>query len=134
MYGVNEDRYWDQYQVTHDPQWYDADEDVEDDFNEWDQADIETKLHVSHGTIVKRLNELTCRHPFCTEGHPCRAAVRRYGGTMMCSALENTDFGKDVCPFFKTEYDFNMEYKRTNTLHPDPYELYMRGVDVKDEW
>lgn len=95
---------------------------------------IETKLHVSHGTIVKRLNELTCRHPLCTEGHPCRAAVRRYGGTMMCSALDDTDFGEDVCPFFKTEYDFNMEYKRTNTLHPDPYELYMRGVDVKDEW
>ena len=41
MFGVNEDRYWDQYQVTHDPQWYDADEYVEDDFTEWDQADME---------------------------------------------------------------------------------------------
>ena len=41
MWGVNEDRYWDQYQVHHDPQWYDADEDVEDDFTEWDQADME---------------------------------------------------------------------------------------------
>ena len=40
MYGVNEDRYWDQYQVNHDPQWYDADE-VEDDFTEWDQVDME---------------------------------------------------------------------------------------------
>ena len=41
MWGVNEDRYWDQYQVHHDPQWYDADEDVEYDFTEWDQADME---------------------------------------------------------------------------------------------
>ena len=41
MWGVNEDRYWDQYQVHHDPQWYDADEDVEDDFTELDQADME---------------------------------------------------------------------------------------------
>lgn len=41
MWGVNEDRYWDQYQRKHDPQWYDADEDVEDDFTEWDQADME---------------------------------------------------------------------------------------------
>lgn len=40
MYGVNEDRYWDQYQVHHDPQWYDDDE-VEDDFTEWDQVDME---------------------------------------------------------------------------------------------
>lgn len=40
MYGVNEDAYWDQYQVHHDPQWYDADE-VEDDFTEWDQVDME---------------------------------------------------------------------------------------------
>lgn len=41
MWGVNEDRYWDQYQVHNDPQWYDADEDVEDDFTEWEQADME---------------------------------------------------------------------------------------------
>lgn len=41
MLGVNEDKYWDQYQVTHDPQWYDADEDVEDDFTEWDEVDME---------------------------------------------------------------------------------------------
>lgn len=41
MYGINEDAYWDQYQVAHDPHWYDADEDVEDDFTEWDQADME---------------------------------------------------------------------------------------------
>ena len=41
MWGINEDRYWDQYQVHHDPQWYDADEDVEDDFTECDQADME---------------------------------------------------------------------------------------------
>lgn len=41
MYGVNEDAYWDSYQKYHDPQWYDADEDVEDDFTEWDQADME---------------------------------------------------------------------------------------------
>lgn len=41
MWGVNEDAYWDQYQRKHDPQWYDADEDVEDDFTEWDQADME---------------------------------------------------------------------------------------------
>ena len=40
MYGVNEDRYWDQYQVHNDPQWYDDDE-VEDDFTEWDQVDME---------------------------------------------------------------------------------------------
>lgn len=45
MYGVNEDRYWDQYQVTHDPQWHDEDGDVIDDFFEdvsgaWEYADI----------------------------------------------------------------------------------------------
>ena len=38
---INEDRYLEQYQVHHDPQWYDADEDVEDDFTEWDEVDME---------------------------------------------------------------------------------------------
>ena len=94
---------------------------------------IETKLHVSHGTIVKRLNELTCRHPLCTEGHPCRAAVRRYGGTMMCSALDDTDFEGELCPFFKTEDDFKHEYRKSNRLKPDPYELYLREVVVEDD-
>lgn len=42
MLGVNEDEYWDQYQVMHDPQWGDFDDDdVEDDFTELDQADME---------------------------------------------------------------------------------------------
>ena len=40
MYGVNEDRYWDQYQAHYDPQWRDNDED-EDDLGIWDQVDME---------------------------------------------------------------------------------------------
>lgn len=39
MYGINEDAYWDQYQVAHDPHWYDADEACEVD--QWDQVDME---------------------------------------------------------------------------------------------
>ena len=37
---VDEDRYVDDYQRRYDPQWDDED-DVEDDFTEWDQADME---------------------------------------------------------------------------------------------
>ena len=89
---------------------------------------------ISQGTLVKRLNDLTCRHPLCTQGHPCRAAIRRYGGTMMCSALKNTNFGKEFCPFFKTEEDFKYEYKMTNQLDPDPYELYTREIVIEEDW
>lgn len=39
MYGINEDAYWDQYQVAHDPHWYDADEACEGD--QLDQVDME---------------------------------------------------------------------------------------------
>lgn len=39
MYGINEDAYWDQYQVAHDPHWYDADEAC--DVDQWDQVDME---------------------------------------------------------------------------------------------
>lgn len=96
--------------------------------------DIEEKCHVSHGAIVKKLNDLTCRHPLCTQGHPCRAAKRRYGGTMMCTALEDTDFENGFCPFFKTEDDYRHEYRKTNRLKPDPYELYTREIEVEEDW
>lgn len=95
--------------------------------------DIVEKTSVSHGSLVKRLNDLTCRHPLCTVGHPCRAAVRRYGGTMMCSALEDTNFKDEYCPFFKTEDDYKYEYRKTNRLKPDPYELYAREIVIDDE-
>lgn len=42
MFGVNEDAYWNQYQVKHDPQWFDADEDCEEEsYDEWDEADMQ---------------------------------------------------------------------------------------------
>ena len=40
MYGINEDAYRDAYQIAHDPQWRDNDED-EDDLGIWDQVDME---------------------------------------------------------------------------------------------
>ena len=48
MYGVNEDAYWDSYQVTHDPQW----PDVEDDFTEWDQADMDADEMILERHVV----------------------------------------------------------------------------------
>ena len=37
---IDEDKYWDAYQIAHDPAWG-ARDDVEDDFTEWDHVDME---------------------------------------------------------------------------------------------
>lgn len=98
------------------------------------QSEICEKTGVQQVYLFAKLNELTCRHPECNEFNPCRAAKRRYGGCMMCTALEDTDFGEDVCPFFKTEKEFDQEFKRTNQLAYDPYELYQREWQLDDEY
>lgn len=61
-------------------------------------------------------NHRMCYHPDCTENHPCRAAKRLNKGKMACSALEDTDFGWFDCPFFKTEFDYELEYRVTNKM------------------
>ena len=95
--------------------------------------DIVEQTTVAYGSLLKRLKELTCKHPLCTNDYPCRAAKRRYGGVLMCTALEDVDFRDEFCPFFKTEDDFKHEYRKSNRLKPDPYELYSREIDLDDE-
>ena len=37
---IDEDKYWDAYQIAHDPAWG-ARDDVEDDLGIWDEVDME---------------------------------------------------------------------------------------------
>ena len=64
----------------------------------------------------EEMRQRICKHPKCNETHPCRAARRRNGGLMACSALDNTDFGNRICPFFKTEKEFAIEFRASNRL------------------
>ena len=56
-----------------------------------------------------------CYHPQCKK-HACRAAKRGSNKIMFCSALTDTNFGYRDCPFYKTEDDFNFEYRLTNKM------------------
>lgn len=69
------------------------------------QVDASEATGVCLSSLAKRLDELECHHPDCTEDHPCRGAKRRKGGVMACMVLENTVF-EDVCPFFMTAEEF----------------------------
>lgn len=102
--------------------------------NGYTQKEASDECGVPQMALFKRLNELTCLHPYCTEHNPCRAAKRRYGGGMMCTALEDTDFGEERCPFYKTKKEFDQEFKATNQLDFDPYELYQREWQLDDEY
>lgn len=78
--------------------------------------EVAKQTGVSIYYITKELDDnRICYHPLCTKGHPCRAA-RRGTNKHLCSALTNTDFGMNYCPFFKLEDDFNFEYRLTNKM------------------
>lgn len=64
----------------------------------------------------EEMRQRICHHPKCNETHPCRASRRRNGGLMACSALDDTNFGDGICPFFKTEKEFAIEFRATNRL------------------
>ena len=88
----------------------------------WFSGDIAlSKIEEATNGIVKRtalakeLDRLTCHHPHCNEHHPCRAAKRRNGGVMCCTALTNTEFNGYACPFFKTEEEYNEEFWQSYT-------------------
>ena len=66
----------------------------------------------------EEMRQRICHHPKCNETHPCRASRRRNGGLMACSALDDTNFGNGICPFFKTEKEFSIEFRATNRLSP----------------
>lgn len=66
----------------------------------------------------EEMRQRICKHPKCNETHPCRASRRRNGGLMACSALDDTNFGDGICPFFKTEKEFAIEFRTTNRLSP----------------
>lgn len=74
------------------------------------------KAGISTTTLCNELhNYHVCHCRECSEEHPCRAAKRGMNGIMFCGALKET-YDSSFCPFFKTQLDYEKEFRETNLM------------------
>ena len=85
-------------------------------FNGETQKTATIETGIGKMELHDKLVDLECRHPDCSEMHPCRSAIKRYGGKMTCTLLDDTKFRFKKCPFYKTENEFHREFKASNRL------------------
>lgn len=104
-------------------------EDVRGACDDWRHGmtvrDAAERHNMSPYYLYKFIRRLYCEDGRCDRSR-CRAAVKR-STKMICTALDDADFGGRQCPFYKTPKAFQDEYRATNRL--SYYELRALGYE-----